>query len=143
MKKLTAIVLSSLAVVNCTKTPESSNSIVAKESVTTVGVTEVIPVTAIELFEAYGNSQLEADKKYKGKLLEIRGVVLGVDTELVDNTVIQLGEEDVLLNIFAEIDTVFDRASIKVLRGQEVTFICSAVGNIVGSPVLNNCTFKP
>lgn len=103
---------------------------------------KVLPVTAVELVSAYARNEVEADKEYKGKLLEIDGSILGVDTGLTEDIIVQLGAEELLLNILVEVKKVSSLTNMKGMRGQKVTVICKGSGEISGWPVLTSCTFK-
>lgn len=144
MKQLTLILLSSLAVVCCINSQQHLNQIATQQHLNqiTTQENEVLPVTAGELIRAYIDSKVEANKKYKGKLLEINGSILEVDTGLADDIIVQLGAKKSLLNILVRVKKISSLTSINQAKGQKITVICKGAGESAGWPVLNSCTFK-
>ena len=137
MRNLILILLSGLVIIGCTNSQESVNP-----AMTQGNEVKVLPVTAVELISAYASNEVEADKEYKGKLLEIEGSILDVGTGLTEDIIVQLGAEESLLNILVKVKKISSLTNMKGMRGQKVTVICKGSGEISGWPLLTSCTFK-
>lgn len=144
MKKLLVVACMLLALTACGETESTTNEAVAPdENKVEVGEPEVV-VTAKELLADYESNEMAADKKYKGKVLEVTGVVNSIDSGVSDNAVVQIGsgEEYDFMSVSAQGDEAFDEAAINISKGEKVTVTCISKGEVIGFPQLEDCVMN-
>lgn len=99
-----------------------------------------MPVTARELAAAYEANEVAAQKKYGGQRLAVTGIVDGVDLDLLDNPVLKL----VGVNEFSPVQASFTKDYSDKLgelsKGQKVTITCDKLSEVIGTPMLHDCT---
>jgi hypothetical protein len=86
---------------------------------------EVVVVSANDIIQEFEDNELVADEKYKGKTLEVSGIVTKVDTDLLNDTKYILninggGDWDILTVSCYDIDK---DVLLKLSTGDEVTVI--------------------
>lgn len=81
----------------------------------------VITVSASQMAKDYESNEIAADEKYKGKMVQITGVVDGVEKDLMDNPFLSLdsGWSGYYLHCYFE-DT---KPLVKLKKGQKVTVV--------------------
>jgi hypothetical protein len=101
-----------------------------------VQVADALAVDARTLHAAYSANEVAADQQYKGKLLRVSGTVEAIDSGLGDEPNVRLSAGD------------FDSVLVKGLpaataaglaKGQQITVVCKGGGEVIGSPVLDEC----
>lgn len=100
---------------------------------------KAMKVTAAELAAAYDENEVKADEKYKGHKVEVTGVVSGIDSSIGDEPVVRLAGKS-FDSVMAHDVPKRDAANLK--KGESVTLVCKADGEVIGSPVLRNCSVK-
>ena len=102
-----------------------------------------IVVSARELDSDYDDNKAAADQKYKGKILEVSGIIVNVFSSN-DRMVVQLAGKKEIPFITALGNNDFNQyATLK--KGQNVVLICEgdgAYGVFFDFPSLNNCQPK-
>jgi hypothetical protein len=97
---------------------------------------DAMAVAASALYAAYDANEIAADQQFKGKLLKVTGTIEAIDSDLTDEPVVRLAAGD------------FDSVMVKGLpatsaaslsKGQQVTVVCQGGGEVIGSPVLDDC----
>jgi hypothetical protein len=101
-----------------------------------------IPVTAQQLFDAYDNNEIAADQQYKDKLLQIDGTVASIDSDFMDDAQVQLATSNEFMSAMASGDDEFNSAAATLSKGQAVTLLCRGGGEVIGSPMLNDCVIQ-
>lgn len=103
-----------------------------------------LKTTATKMINTYQNNEVKADEIYKNNYIEITGIVDSVDSDIYDEAVIHLASKNQY-----EFNTVmtngnqdFQERASKVNKGQIITLRCIGAGEVIGSPVLNECKFK-
>ena len=98
-----------------------------------------IVITAVELVDAFSSDEAAANQLYLGKIVEVSGVISGI----------QIGEEDSHISIssddpMAEIIAEFQSGeSLKALQeGQSITIRGTCSGSL-GDVILNRCVIIP
>ncbi len=98
---------------------------------------EAIAVDARMLHAAYSANEIAADQQYKGKLLRVSGVIEAIDSDFGDEPVVRLTAGD------------FDSVHLKGLpaslaaglhKGQQIVAVCVGDGEVMGSPMLDECS---
>ena len=101
-------------------------------------------ISATELINAYKENEVKADKMYKGKIVEVNGIVDGIDSDMDDKAVVRLsdGDEFSIYNVSCCIDDENQDRACELKRGQNVTIVGVADGEIVGEPFIKDCKIK-
>lgn len=93
-------------------------------------------ISLSDLESAYGENEIKGDKLYKGKWLKVTGEVQSIDSGIGDEPTVRLRGKG--LGVMANDISKDQAADLK--KGQTVTLICKGGGEIIGSPVLNDCS---
>ncbi len=101
-----------------------------------------VPVTSQQLFDAYDNNEMSADKQYKDKLLLIEGTVASIDSGLTDNAQVQLATSNDFMSVTATGDEAFNNAAASLSKGQTISVLCRGEGEVIGSPMVGDCVIQ-
>lgn len=94
------------------------------------------------LYSAYESNEVAADANYKGKLLEVTGTIESINSDIADEAVIQLSAGGLWETVSAEGDMNFTQAAVNLHKGHRVTLICRGAGEILGSPMIDECSIQ-
>jgi hypothetical protein len=106
-------------------------------------ISEMLTVSAHQLFDSYHANEVAADEKFKNKQLLISGRVSGINKDLLDNVYLELVTRNQFMSVKANMDDREIQKASVLKRGQPVMIICTGAGMLLGSPVLDSCRFKP
>ena len=103
-----------------------------------------LSMSASELINAYKENEVKADKMYKGKIVEVNGIVDGIDSDMDDKAVVRLsdGDEFSIYTVSCYIDDENQDKACELKKGENVTIIGKADGEIIGEPVIKDCKIK-
>ena len=103
-----------------------------------------LSISAAELINAYKENEVKADKMYKGKIVEVNGIVDGIDSDMDDKAVVRLsdGDEFSFYTVSCCIDDDNQDKACELKKGQNVTIVGVADGEIVGEPFIKDCKIK-
>ena len=104
-----------------------------------------IVVSAREIASDYDDNEVAADQKYKGKILEVSGIVASIDSSVGDQAIVQLAGKKEIPFITALGNNDFNQYATTLKKGQNVVLICEgdgAYGVFFDFPSLNNCQPK-
>ena len=101
-------------------------------------------ISATELISAYKENEVKADKMYKGKIVEVSGIVDGIDSDMNDKAVVTLsdGDEFSIYTVSCYIDNDNQDKACELKKGENVTIIGKADGEIAGQPCIKDCKIK-
>ena len=101
-------------------------------------------ISATELINAYKENEVKADKTYKGKIVEVNGIVDGIDSGISDEAIVRLsdGDEFSFDDVICYIDNDNQDNACELKKGENVTIIGKADGEIIGEPVIKDCKIK-
>ena len=101
-------------------------------------------ISATELINAYKENEVKADKMYKGKIVEVNGIVDGIDSGIDDKAIVRLsdGDEFSIYNVYCHIDNENQNKACELKKGENVTIVGEANGEIAGEPVIKDCKIK-
>ena len=101
-------------------------------------------ISATELINAYKGNEVKADKMYKGKIVEVNGIVDAIDSGIDDKAVVRLsdGDEFSFYNVHCYIDNDNQNKACELKKGQNVTIVGKADGEIAGQPCIKDCKIK-
>ena len=105
-------------------------------------VEEATRVDAIKLWSDYHDNEVAADDQYKGRLLLVDGVVASIDKDFLDHIVIHLKSRNEFMWTMATMKDAEKRTAASLRRGQRVRVQCRGGTVIIGSPTLEDCTFR-
>lgn len=118
-----------------TKTPSSlSNSDIA--------TVPTMSVSAPKLFLDYQANEVRADDIYKGRRLAVRGVVAEIRKDFLNNIVIALASTNQFETVDAHLVSTESSQAAELHKWATIDLERSGAGMIVGSPQLNDCSFK-
>ena len=103
-----------------------------------------LSISATELINAYEENEVKADKMYKGKIVEVNGIVDGVDSDMDDKAIVRLsnGDEFSIYTVGCYIDNENQDKACELEKGENVTIIGKADGECVGFPYIKDCKIK-
>ena len=103
-----------------------------------------LSISATELINAYKENEVKADKIYKGKIVEVSGIVDGIDSGISDNAIVRLsdGDEFSFDDVFCYIDDENQDKACELKKEQNVTIVGIASGEIAGTPCIKECKIK-
>ena len=101
-------------------------------------------ISATELINAYKENEIKADKMYKGKIVEVNGIVDGINSGIDDKAIVILsdGDEFSFDNVQCCIDNDNQDKACELKKGENVTIIGKADGEIAGTPFIKDCKIK-
>ena len=98
-----------------------------------------VTISASKLYKEYNENEIAADEKYKGKIIEVTGVIRDIGNDIMDNAYITLvGNE-----YFGDIQCYFNEKSVvaKLSKGKKITVIGSCSGLMINVQI-NNCIVR-
>ncbi len=98
-----------------------------------------IKVTVSELFNAYENNEAAAQQQYGGKLLEVTGKVDGVDLDFSDTPIVKLATSNQFLPASLYFTEEAQSQAASLSKGENRTFLCEDISEIIGTPQLKEC----
>ena len=103
-----------------------------------------LSISATELINAYKENEVKADKIYKGKIVEVNGIVDAIDSGIDDKAVVRLsdGDEFSFDNVSCYIDDENQNKACELEKGQNVTIVGEADGEVIGRPQIKDCKIK-
>ena len=96
-------------------------------------------VSARKLYEEYNANEIAADEKYKGKIIQVTGIIRDIGNDIMDNAYITLiGDQ-----YFGDIQCYFREKSIVagLSKGKRISVMGSCSG-LMMNVHLNNCIVK-
>ena len=96
-------------------------------------------VSARKLYEEYNANEIAADEKYKGKIIQVTGIIRDIGNDIMDNAYITLiGDQ-----YFGDIQCYFREKSIVagLSKGNRIIVMGSCSG-LMMNVHLNNCIVK-
>ena len=99
--------------------------------------------TAFDIASAYKENTTTADMKFKGKRFRVTGVIHDINTNILGNPYLVL---DGGINVFSDPQFDFDKSEISTFahlrKSMHVTLICTGQGDIVKTPMSDNCSME-
>lgn len=143
---ISIIVLIALVVIIGMMSGGDNNDQPANNTVETATLDEPpMVVSTRELDSDYDDNKAAADQKYKGKILEVSGIVASIDSSVGDQAIVQLAGKKEIPFITALGNNDFNQYATTLKKGQNVVLICEgdgAYGVFFDFPSLNNCQPK-
>lgn len=102
----------------------------------------LIVVSAREIASDYDDNEVAADQKYKGKILEVSGIVASIDSSVGDQAIVQLVGKNEFQTVSTQGNNDFTQYATTLKKGQNIVLICKGDGEVIGFPQLKNCQPK-
>ena len=99
-------------------------------------------VTAQELFKAFDENEVAANRRFEGKLVEVSGTIQSISAGIGGDPVVALKTENEFMPARIYLDEDSEDAVATLKQGQELTARCESASVIIGSPSLNDCVLK-
>lgn len=108
-----------------------------------------VVVSAADLSQAFQENEAKAKMTYDGKTLQVTGTVKDITLDLMDKPVIALRGKGEQYGSGISSDGKMTDVSVsglpnevaaEIKKGAEMTFICSTVGEVMGSAQVSDCT---
>lgn len=142
--KILILIIGSFLVYKCVSPDEYKGSVTQTKSTSLSPENVEIETTASKMLATYEENETRGDAIYKGKVIKITGYVNSINSDLTDKAVVHLSPKDNTLTfstVMASGDNNFHNQAINLNKGQKITLICKGLGEIIGSPNLDNCVF--
>ena len=126
------------------KISDSKQTSVSNENSNKKQMEPELSISATELINAYKENEVKADKIYKDKIVEVNGIVDGIDSDMDDKAVVRLSDGDKfsIYTVSCYIDDENQDNACELKKGENVTIIGKADGEIIGEPVIKDCKIK-
>jgi len=118
----------------------------ARQQAATAATAEVAPtqqqpieVGARQLHAAYGANEVAADQHFKGKPLLVTGTVEAIDSGFGDEPDVRLSAGDFA---FVLVKGLPASKAATLSKGQQLKVLCTGGGEVIGSPVLEDCAVQ-
>jgi tRNA_anti-like len=99
-----------------------------------------VKVSASQLFQAYDANEMAAQQQYGDKLLEVSGVVDGVDLDIGDDPVVKLRTSNQFMPVSVYLTEATAAAAAGFQKGQKITILCESISEVISMPQLKDCT---
>ncbi len=100
-----------------------------------------IAVTAVQLFAAYEANAIAADNQYKGKLLEVSGIVASVGKDILDAPYVSLKTNNPIFSVQCMIDKSEAAQAATLSKGARIVVVGRNSGKL-GNILLRDCSIK-
>jgi hypothetical protein len=101
------------------------------------GRSPALAVDAVKLWQDYEANEVAADGTYKGKILQVTGIVSSIDKDFMDNVVLRLKSPNPIMGTMARLEKSESGKAAGLSKGAAITLICEGRGRVVGSPSLH------
>ena len=92
-----------------------------------------ITIGAAQLYTEYSNNEVLADKNYKGKILQVAGVIKDIGTGLTDNQIyIILSSGNAFESVQCTFSQDYKNRISQMTKGQYVTIVGECTGKFIG-----------
>lgn len=98
-----------------------------------------IKVTASELFDAYDNNEAAAQQRFGNKLVEVTGVIDGVELDISDDPVIKLATSNQFMSASVYLTAETKSQAAYYQKGETRSFLCKEVSEVISIPQLKDC----
>lgn len=100
-----------------------------------------VAVTSVELGKAYDENEAAAQLKYGKSRLLVSGTVTAITLDYLDKPVVKMPGIDLFSDVSLELAEEAQPKAADLKKGQRLVLLCDSVGEIMGSPMVSECTF--
>lgn len=102
---------------------------------------EIITIDADDLYEVYTRNEINADAKYKDKILVVTGTVNNIGKDIFDNPYVQLKSTDIIFGVQCMLRDSEQNKAGQLNKGQRITMQGRNQGKF-GNILLRLCTIQ-
>jgi hypothetical protein len=106
-----------------------------------VSAIQSMKVSALQLFQDYQRNEVAADNVYKGRLLAVQGTVTSISKDMFDKIYVSLATPNEFMNVQVHLNKDNESQAAALQRGEVINVVCTGGGMILGSPMLEKCSF--
>jgi hypothetical protein len=96
-------------------------------------------VTARTLYDAYDANEVSADDQYKGRTLNVSGVIKSIDKDFMNNIIVRFSTGRFLETVDAYMLDEQKANAAALRKGQRIVLTCRIRGRVLRSPQLDQC----
>jgi tRNA_anti-like/TonB C terminal len=100
-----------------------------------------IATDPIAYYTAYHRNEVAADAQFKGKAIQMVAIVGSIKKDAFGETYLTLPATSDFEEVQAKLQTSEVAQAGRLLRGDQVTLLCHGGTMIIGTPMLEDCTF--
>lgn len=116
--------------------PETSSS-----SAPAPATEPAIPISATDLWRRYDDNEAAADDAFKGRKLQVTGVIDSIDKDMFGHVIVMLRSPNQFASVHARLDKASARAASSLKKRSTITVSCTGAGKVIASPMLDDCWF--
>jgi hypothetical protein len=120
--------------------PKKAGSSAGAGQAEAAAVPKAVEVTARDLFAAYEANEVAAKAEYGGKTLAVTGVISAISLDMFDKPVVSLKSSNPILTVDASFEKEDAARTGALKKGETVTVTCNELTEVVGKPMLTDCT---
>lgn len=99
-------------------------------------------VSAVDLFKEYQANEVQADMKYKGKVLEVTGTVESIRKDFTGDVVVEIKGQEYFGSVQCRLVKVHENASAQLHPEDTLKVTGTGGGMIMRTPILQDCWFR-
>ena len=100
-------------------------------------------VTSVQLASDYEKNTISADEKYKGKQFKISGRVTDINTDFLGNPYITMTGTNQFLQPQFKFPSDQKSQLATLQKGMNLTLLCTGAGDVVKTPMSEDCQIVP
>lgn len=102
--------------------------------------TPALKVTAQQLEASYEANEVSAQQQYGGKRLEVSGIIKSIDLDFQDQPFVVLEGQNMFTGAQMKLTEESQKKASSLSKGQQITAICEDISEVVGTPMLKDCS---
>lgn len=117
----------------------ASNSVLGRRSTPSASVQPALKVSALKLYLDYHANEVAADNTYKNRRLAVRGMVVEIRKDILDDVILELATTNEFEHVSAYLAPSEEAKAASLQKYTAVSVVCDGSGMVVGSPMLKDC----
>lgn len=105
-------------------------------------VAHSIVVSSLQLWSDYQANEIAADGRYKGQQVLVTGTVGSIDKGPFGGLLLRLATGNQFMPTTCDMESSEQGQLAQLARGEQVRVLCVCRGIVLGSPQLDDCTFR-
>jgi hypothetical protein len=107
---------------------------------------DVKKYTASYIQEIYDKNEVKGDLKFKGKQFYVTGAIASIDSSINDQPAVHFATDignqfQTPTAFFKDYENKLEQIA-ELSKGQDIKLLCTGAGEVMGSPMLNDCEFS-
>ncbi|MBJ7391862.1 MAG: hypothetical protein JHC85_09860 [Chthoniobacterales bacterium] len=101
----------------------------------------LVTISAVQLYGQYETNEVEADNRYKGKVVTVTGEIENIGKDLTDEAYVSLGTGNILFSVQCFFGESEEHSFTSLRKGQQLTIKGRCDGKF-GNVFLQDCSFQ-